>query len=147
MLAPRVQQAGQTSFRTEQELQDRVAQAWQAAAEIRVFGLADAFAADLRTSRRERAEASARAAVMGHAPQYVMEIALIAGLGLVSLFAVAIGRGVLGADGRGRLGCGLAATLAESAAAAERATTVRHNRVWADQGARRVAGPGCAHRR
>ena len=133
VLAPRVQEAGQTSFRAEHELQERVAQAWRAAAEIRVFGLSDVFADDLRRTRRERAEASASAAMISHAPQYVMEIALIAGLGLVSLVAVAIGRGEAVLTIVAVLGVVSLRLLPSLLRLQGGATTVRHNRVWADQ--------------
>ncbi len=133
VLAPKVESAGQTSFRAEHELQERVAQAWRAAAEIRVFGLSDAFADDLRRTRRERAEASSSAAVMSQAPQYVMEIALIAGLGLVSLIAVAIGRGEAVLTVVAVLGVVSLRLLPSLLRLQGGSTTVRHNRVWADQ--------------
>lgn len=133
VLAPRVQEAGQTSFRAEHELQDRVAQAWRAAAEIRVFGLSEVFADDLRSTRRQRAQASASAAMMGHAPQYVMEIALVAGLGLVSLVAVAIGRGEAVLTVVAVLGVVSLRLLPSLLRLQAGSTTVRHNRVWADQ--------------
>lgn len=133
VLAPRVEAAGQTSFRAEHDLQERVAQAWRAAAEIRVFGLSDAFADDLRRTRRERAEAASSAAVMSHAPQYVMEIALIAGLGLVSLIAVAIGRGEAVLTVVAVLGVVSLRLLPSLLRLQGGSTTVRHNRVWADQ--------------
>ncbi|MFM2437759.1 MAG: Lipid export ATP-binding/permease protein MsbA [Actinomycetota bacterium] len=133
VLAPRVQRAGQTSFRAEHELQERVAQAWRAAAEIRVFGLSGVFAEDLRRTRRERAEASASAALMNHAPQYVMEIALIAGLGLVSLIAVALGRGEAVLTVVAVLGVVSLRLLPSLLRLQGGSTTVRHNRVWADQ--------------
>lgn len=133
VLAPRVQEAGRTSFRAEHALQERVSQAWRAAAEIRVFGLSDAFADDLRQSRRRRAEASSAAAAIAHAPPFIMEIALILGLGLMSLIAIAIGRGEAALSVVAVLGVVSLRLLPSLLRLPGGSTTVRHNRVWADQ--------------
>ena len=92
VLSPRVADSGQTSFAAEHRLMQRVSQAWAAAAEIRVFGITGTFANDVKQARAERARANASAVVMTSAPQYLLELALVTGLGLLAAGMVAVGR-------------------------------------------------------
>ena len=92
VLSPRVADSGQVSFAAEHRLMQRVSQAWAAAAEIRVFGITGTFADDVKQARAERARANASAVVMTSAPQYLLELALVTGLGLLAAGMVAVGR-------------------------------------------------------
>lgn len=93
LLSPRVVASGRTSFAAEHTMQKRVSQAWTAAAEIRVFGLTDHFGDEVKQARAKRARANATATFMTSSPQYLLELALVTGLGLLALVMVLVGRG------------------------------------------------------
>lgn len=133
VLAPRVMRAGQTSFSAEHEMQKKVSQAWAAAAEIRVFGLTKSFADDVKQARAQRAQANAVATVMTSAPQYVVEMALVAGLGLLALGMVVVGRGDAVLSVVAVLAVVALRLLPGMLRLQGGMTSAKHNLVWAEQ--------------
>lgn len=131
VLSPRVVDSGQVSFSAEHRMMQRVSQAWAAAAEIRVFGITGTFAEDVKQARAERARANAGAVVMSSAPQYLLELALVAGLGLLAAGLVATGQAGSVLTVVAVLAVAALRLLPAMLRLQSGLTTAKHNTVWA----------------
>ena len=131
VLSPRVVDSGQVSFSAEHRMMQRVSQAWAAAAEIRVFGITGTFADDVKQARAERARANAGAVVMSSAPQYLLELALVTGLGLLAAGLVAAGQAASVLTVVAVLAVAALRLLPAMLRLQSGLTTAKHNTVWA----------------
>lgn len=131
VLSPRVVDSGQVSFSAEHRMMQRVSQAWAAAAEIRVFGITGTFAEDVKQARAERARANASAVVMTSAPQYLLELALVTGLGLLAAGLVAAGQAASVLTVVAVLAVAALRLLPAMLRLQSGLTTAKHNTVWA----------------
>lgn len=131
VLSPRVVVSGQVSFSAEHRMMQRVSQAWAAAAEIRVFGITGTFADDVKQARAERARANAGAVVMSSAPQYLLELALVTGLGLLAAGLVAAGQAASVLTVVAVLAVAALRLLPAMLRLQSGLTTAKHNTVWA----------------
>ncbi len=131
VLSPRVVDSGQVSFSAEHRMMQRVSQAWAAAAEIRVFGITGTFAEDVKQARAERARANAGAVVMSSAPQYLLELALVTGLGLLAAGLVAAGQAASVLTVVAVLAVAALRLLPAMLRLQSGLTTAKHNTVWA----------------